>query len=97
MSAADTLDLAPFDAADYLTTPEQVAAYLNAALAENDPAILEEALQAVARSPALMAARRGAAHETAPASDLKMVTKRSYTALFATAKTFGFRLQVVRP
>ena len=39
-----------FDPAAYLDSPEMVAAYLNAALAENDAAALAEALGHVARA-----------------------------------------------
>ena len=48
MTGKKGLGLAPFDAADYLTTPGRVVAYLNAALAENDSAFMTEALAAAA-------------------------------------------------
>jgi probable addiction module antidote protein len=40
----------PYDAADYLTTPEQVKLFLEAALEENDPDFFVEALGIAARS-----------------------------------------------
>lgn len=55
MSAARPASLAPFDAADYLTTPELVMEYLNAVLAEKDVAFLQAALETIARSPAMAA------------------------------------------
>lgn len=39
-----------FDAADYLTTEEDIEAYLEAALEENDPAFFQKALGTVARA-----------------------------------------------
>jgi probable addiction module antidote protein len=45
-----TIKLYPFDAADYLKTPEHVEAYLQVALEENDPEFFQEALGTVARS-----------------------------------------------
>lgn len=39
-----------YDAADYLKTDEQIAAYLDVALEDGDPAIITRALGAVARA-----------------------------------------------
>ena len=39
-----------FDAADYLETPEQVAAFLDAALDEGDAGVIASALGAIARA-----------------------------------------------
>lgn len=50
-----TIKLYPFDAADYLTTPEHVEAYLQVALEENDPDFFQEALGTVARSKGMQA------------------------------------------
>lgn len=43
-------ELPEFDAAEYLNSDEDVAAYLTAVLAENDPALLAAALGDIARS-----------------------------------------------
>jgi probable addiction module antidote protein len=40
----------PYDAAEYLETPEDMAAYLEAALEDGDPAIVVKALGAIARA-----------------------------------------------
>jgi len=40
----------PFDAADYLGSEEDMAAYLEAALEENDPAVVAAALGDIARA-----------------------------------------------
>ncbi|MBS7348603.1 MAG: putative addiction module antidote protein [Comamonas sp.] len=39
-----------YDAADYLKTDEQIAAYLDVALEDGDPAVIARALGAVARA-----------------------------------------------
>ncbi len=46
----DLSDLKPFDAANYLETPEDIAAFLEAAAEEDDPAFLMRALGIAARS-----------------------------------------------
>ncbi len=43
-------ELPEFDAAEYLNSEEDVAAYLTAILEENDPALLASALGDIARS-----------------------------------------------
>ena len=45
-----TLKLYKYDTADYLRTPEDIEAYLEAALEENDPAFFQKALGTVARA-----------------------------------------------
>ncbi|MFD0740250.1 addiction module antidote protein [Lysobacter koreensis] len=44
-----------FDAADYLTSPADIEAYLEAALEENDPAFFQKALGTVARAQGMQA------------------------------------------
>ena len=60
------MDLATFDAADYLATPEEVAAYLEAALAEGDDAYFLQALGDAARSAGMarVAERTGLGRES---------------------------------
>ncbi|MGU3387284.1 addiction module antidote protein [Methylobacterium sp. D53M] len=43
-------DIPAFDAAEYLTNPSRVVAYLEAVLEKDDPALLSEALGDIARS-----------------------------------------------
>ncbi len=40
----------PYDAAEYLETPEDMAAYLEAALEDGDPSVVTHALGAIARA-----------------------------------------------
>lgn len=49
------LQTLPWDAADHLTTPEDVALYLEAVLDENDPELLRVALGDIARARGLPA------------------------------------------
>ncbi|WP_058188090.1 addiction module antidote protein [Terracidiphilus gabretensis] len=49
------LKVAPFDAVEYLTDDETIAAYLTVALEENDPTFLAKALGTVARAKGGMA------------------------------------------
>lgn len=44
------LETAPYDSAEYLKTPEDVAAYLEAAFEDGDAAIITHALGVVARA-----------------------------------------------
>ncbi|WP_267353643.1 MULTISPECIES: addiction module antidote protein [unclassified Methylobacterium] len=44
------LETFPYDTAEHLKTPEHIAAYLEAVLEDNDPALLSHALGAAARA-----------------------------------------------
>lgn len=50
--STDTEDFAPFDAANYLNTIEDVAAYLEAIIddSDDDPTVIAQALGSIARS-----------------------------------------------
>ncbi len=50
MSKANPLGIAPFDAAEYLGDEESIAEFLNASVEMNDPAVLLNAVSAVARA-----------------------------------------------
>ena len=50
MSKANPLGIAPFDAAEYLDDEESIAEFLNASVEMNDPAVLLNAVSAVARA-----------------------------------------------
>jgi probable addiction module antidote protein len=45
-----TLKTTPWDAADYLTDSDSIAAYLDAALEDGDPALIKAALGDIARA-----------------------------------------------
>ena len=44
------LETEPYDSADYLKTPEEIAAYLEAAFEDGDAAVITHALGVVARA-----------------------------------------------
>ena len=50
----------PWDAADHLKTPEDIAAYLDAALEDGDPAVVSAALGDVARAKGMTDVARAA-------------------------------------
>ncbi|QDL98896.1 transcriptional regulator [Rhodopseudomonas palustris] len=56
-----------FDVADYLDSPEMIAAYLDEALASEDPALIDKAIATVRRAPAQL--------KTMPAETLKRITE----------------------
>ena len=85
-----------WDAADYLETEEDIVAYLNAALEENDEALLRAALGDIARSKGMtrMANRTGVTRDglykaLAPGGNPSFATVCKLLA------TMGLRFQVV--
>lgn len=59
------LKTAPWDPAEYLTTPSRIAAYLEAAFEEGDPALIATALGDIARAKGMtqLAAEAGITRE----------------------------------
>ena len=59
------LKTAPWDPAEYLTTPSRIAAYLEAAFDDGDPALIATALGNIARAIGMteLAARAGVTRE----------------------------------
>ncbi len=55
------------DVADYLDSPEIIAAYLDEAFASEDPALIDKAIATVRRAPAQL--------KTMPAETLKRITE----------------------
>ena len=45
-----TIETKPYDSADYIKTPQDIAAYLEAAFEDGDPALITHALGVVARA-----------------------------------------------
>lgn len=52
------LETKPFDVTEYLDSPEMIAAYIEAALEENDPAFIARAIGDVARAMGMSALAR---------------------------------------
>lgn len=57
----------PFDVADYLDSPEMIAAYLDEAFASEDPALIDKAVPTVRRAAAQL--------KTMPTEMLKRITE----------------------
>lgn len=85
----------PFDSADYIDTPEEVAAYLEAALEDGDAQIIAATLGDIARSigMATIAERTGLAREALYKS-LSADGNPRLTTLIAVLKAMGLRLSV---
>lgn len=55
------IETKPFDAAEYLKTPEDVAAYLEAWLEDGTPEEIRSAMRTIANCPAMLDALRAGA------------------------------------
>ena len=84
------------DSADYIDTPEAVAAFLEAALEDGDPQIIAATLGDIARSKgmAMMAERTGLAREALYKS-LSADGNPRLTTLVSVLKAMGLRLSVI--
>jgi probable addiction module antidote protein len=86
----------PFDAANYLNTEEDAAAYLDAAMADGDPALLAAALGDIARARGMtqLAKDTGLSRESLYKS-LSGERAPSSETLFKVIHAMGFKLSVV--
>ncbi|MFC7410014.1 MULTISPECIES: addiction module antidote protein [Hydrogenophaga] len=85
-----------FDAANYLNTEEDAAAYLDAAMADGDPALLAAALGDIARARGMtqLAKDTGLSRESLYKS-LSGERAPSSETLFKVINAMGFKLSVV--
>ncbi|MDY6781903.1 MAG: addiction module antidote protein [Cyanobacteriota bacterium] len=84
----------PWDAAEHLETKEDMAAYLEAALEDGDPALVVAALRDIARSPGMT----HITHETGLGRDslykaLSSEGNLELTAVFRVVQALGLRLR----
>lgn len=88
--------LRDFDAADYLTTPEHAAAYLEAAIEDSgdDPAVISDALGTIARSRNLseLARRTGMSREGLYKA-LSVDGNPSFATISKVARALGLRIE----
>jgi len=90
-----TIKLYPFDAADYLTTPEHVEAYLQVALEENDPDFFQEALGTVARSKGMQAIAKHAKKTRAGLyKALSAAGNPEFATVVRVVEALGYRLTI---
>lgn len=85
-----------WDASDYLKTEEDIAAYLDAVMQQNDPALLQKALGDVARARGMaqVAEAAGAGRESLYKS-LRQEANPSFKTIMKVLRALGLRLQVV--
>jgi len=93
-----SVKLTPFDAADFLETEEDVIAYLDAALEDNDPELLTVALGDIARSQGMreVARKAGVSRESLYRS-LSEKGNPSASTLFKVLDACGIKLERVKP
>jgi probable addiction module antidote protein len=92
----DKLKTFPWDAAEHLETKEDIAAYLEVALEDGDPALIVEALGDIARSKGMtqIARETGLGRESLYKA-LSTEGNPEFTTVLKVLKALGLRLQVV--
>jgi len=86
-------ETAPFDTADYLDSPETIAAYLEAAFEDNDPAMIALALGNVARAKGMTdIARQAGVSRVALYQSLNEKGDPKLSTLIGVMKALGLRL-----
>ncbi len=86
----------PWDMADHMATPEAVAAYLEAAFEDGDPAIIAAALGAIARSKGMTeVARRAGVTREGLYKALSAEGDPRLSTLLGVTKALGLQLTVV--
>ncbi|GAP98162.1 addiction module antidote protein [Leptolyngbya sp. NIES-2104] len=90
------LETFPWDAADHLETKEDVAAYLEAALEDGDPALVAAVLGDIARSKGMtnIARETGLGRESLYKA-LSSEGNSEFVTVLKVVKALGLRLQVV--
>jgi probable addiction module antidote protein len=86
-----TLETTKWDAADYLDSPEMIAAYIDAALEDGDPALIAAALENVARAKGMSKAAKEALHKALSADGAPRLTT-----FLGVIKSLGLQI-TVRP
>jgi len=85
----------PFDAADYLETPEDIVAFLDEALAMNDPEFFSHALGIVGRAKGMSKLAQDAGLKRASLyRALSATGDPRLSTLFGVIKALGLRLNV---
>lgn len=92
----DKLETFPWDAAEHLETKEDIAAYLEAALEEGDPAVIVAVLGDIARSRGMtqIARETGLGRESLYKA-LSTEGNPEFATVLKVLKALGLRLQVV--
>jgi probable addiction module antidote protein len=92
----DNLETLPWDAAEHLEIKEDIAAYLEAALEDGDPAVIVAALGDIARSKGMtqIARETGLGRESLYKA-LSSEGNPEFVTVLKVLKALGLRLQVV--
>lgn len=91
-----TIKTFKFDAADYLTSPADIEAYLEAALEENDPAFFQKALGTVARAQGMQAAAdKSKATRAGLYKALSTEGNPEFATVYRVINALGYRLALV--
>lgn len=92
-----TIKTSLFDAADYLTSAEDIEAYLEAALEENDPVFFQKALGTVARARGMqVVAGRSRTTRAGLYKALSDEGNPSFATVLKVMHALGYRLTVAR-
>lgn len=95
MKSRTATKLSAYDSADYLRTPEELAAYLNAILEENDSGLLAHALGVVARAQGMSKVSAAAGIEReALYKALRADAKPRFSTIQQVTGAMGLRLRV---
>jgi probable addiction module antidote protein len=88
-----TIAIKPFDPAEYLDTPERIAAYLEEAFADGDPALIASALGDVARAKGMSSiAREAQLSREHLYRALSEAGKPEFATVLKVLQSFGLRL-----
>lgn len=91
-----TIKTSKFDAADYLTSPADIEAYLEAALEENDPAFFQKALGTVARAQGMQGvADKAKATRAGLYKALSTEGNPEFATVYRVINALGYRLALV--
>ncbi len=91
-----TVATRPFDPAEYLDTPERIAAYLEEAFADGDPALIASALGDVARAKGMSSiAREAQLSREHLYRSLSEAGKPEFATVLKVLQSFGLRLTAV--
>lgn len=90
------VELSKFEVSDYLSSSEDIAAYLNAVMEEDDPILLQAALGDVARAKGMseIAAKTGAGRESLYKS-LRGEANPSFKTIVKVVEALGLRISFV--
>ena len=89
------IKLAKYDVADYLETREDIDAYLEAALEQNDPAFFQKALGTVARARGMQSvATRANSTRAGLYKALSSEGNPEFATVYRVVKALGYRLTI---